>query len=59
MEVRCARDASSGTTPPNTRCTSCERITSESSRTSSPAPVSTAAEVSSHEVSMPRMTVMP
>ena len=31
MDVRCARDASSGTTPPNTRCTSCERMTSESS----------------------------
>ena len=35
-EVR--RDASSGTTPPNTRCTSCERMTSESTPTSSPGP---------------------
>ena len=29
MLVRCARDAISGTTPPNTRWMSCERITSE------------------------------
>src|SRR6185503_8454594 len=54
IAVRCARDAISGTTPPKMRWTSCERITSDLSETSSPAPSSTAADVSSHDVSIPR-----
>src|SRR6185369_7904162 len=57
MLVRCARDAISGTTPPKTRWTSCDRITSERWTTSSPLPSRTAAEVSSHEVSIPRIRV--
>src|SRR4029453_8117573 len=49
--VRCWRDASSGTTPPNGPCTaSCDDTTEARSRPSS----STAAAESSHEVSMPR-----
>src|SRR3954466_12356889 len=58
MLVRCARDAISGTTPPNTRWMSCDKITSDFWVISSPLPSSTAAEVSSQEVSMPRMVVM-
>src|SRR5687767_10648578 len=58
MLVRCARDASSGTTPPYTRWTSWERMTSDFCDTSSPEPSSTAAEVSSHEVSIPSIVVM-
>src|SRR5262245_60012626 len=49
--VRCCRDASSGTTPPNGPWTaSCEDTTEARSRPSS----RTAAAESSHEVSMPR-----
>src|SRR3954468_7796903 len=58
MLVRCARDAISGTTPPNTQWMSCDKITSDFWVTSSPLPSSTAAEVSSQEVSMPRIVVM-
>src|SRR3954470_1120607 len=58
MLVRCARDAISGTTPPNTRWMPCDKITSDFWVISSPLPSSTAAEVSSQEVSMPRMVVM-
>src|ERR1700682_2249244 len=57
MLVRCARDAISGTTPPKTRWISCERITRDFWETSSPSPSRTAADVSSHEVSIPRMRV--
>src|SRR5712671_2312145 len=57
MLVRCAREAISGTTPPNTRCTSCDRITKDFCFTWSPFPSRIAAEVSSHDVSMPRMRV--
>src|SRR5262245_49980342 len=52
---RCARLASSGTTPPNTWCTSCDRITRLAS-SGFLSPTSTAAEVSSHEVSIPSTT---
>src|SRR3954464_1646535 len=58
MLVRGARDAISGTTPPKTRCTSCDKMTRDFCSTSSPLPSSTAADVSSHDVSMPRMRVM-
>src|SRR5690242_20165696 len=53
---RWARLASSGTTPPNTRCTSCDRMTSPASSGCRRSPTSTAADVSSHDVSMPRTT---
>src|SRR6267143_413038 len=49
--VMCARDASSGTTPPYSRWTSCAAAMLERMRPSS----TTAAPVSSQEVSMPRM----
>ena len=52
MAVRCARDANSGTTPPYTRWTSCERITSDFSDVESPEPSRIAADVSSHDVSI-------
>src|SRR6266704_1589364 len=54
--VRWARLASSGTTPPNTLCTSCDRMTRLASSGRRRSPTSTAAEVSSHDVSMPRTT---
>src|SRR5207245_151008 len=54
--ARWARLASSGTTPPNTLCTSCDRMTRLASSGRPRSPTSTAAEVSSHEVSMPRRT---
>src|SRR5207245_1763943 len=54
--ARCTRLASSGTTPPNTLCTSCDRMMRLASSGRSRSPTSTAAEVSSHEVSMPRTT---
>jgi len=57
MLVRCAREAISGTTPPNTRWTSCDRITRDFWVMSSPSPSRTAAEVSSQDVSMPSMRV--
>src|SRR5689334_20429148 len=57
IAVRCCRDAISGTTPPNTRWTSCERMTSDRIVTSSPEPSITDADVSSHDVSIPRMRV--
>src|SRR6478672_7741450 len=57
IAVRWCRDAISGTTPPKMRWTSCDRMTSDSSVASSPRPESTAADVSSHDVSMPRMRV--
>src|SRR5882762_2052955 len=50
--ARCARLASSGTTPPKIWWMSCERIT----RLASSPETSTAADVSSHDVSMPRTT---
>src|SRR6476469_5957668 len=50
---RCSRDASSGTTPPYGWCVAiCDDTTFESTR--SPLPT-TAAAVSSHELSIPRM----
>src|SRR2546423_3174 len=58
MLVRCASDAISVTTAPNTRWMSCDRITSDFWVTSSPCPSSTAAEVSSQEVSIPRILAM-
>src|SRR5256885_1099830 len=54
--ARWARLASSGTTPPNTWCTSCDKITSPASSGRRRSPTSTAAEVSSHDVSIPRTT---
>src|SRR5438552_10332328 len=54
--ARCARLASSGTTPPNTLCTSCDRMMRLASSGRPRSPTTTAAEVSSHEVSMPRTT---
>ena len=53
-DVRCSRDAISGTTPPKSRCTSCERITSERRVAAADGPSTTAADVSSQELSMPR-----
>src|SRR5262245_3181747 len=50
--VRCARLASSGTTPPKTLCTSCDRMM----RLASSPFTRTAADVSSQDVSMPRTT---
>src|SRR5207247_7464046 len=50
--ARWARLASSGTTPPNTWWMSCDRMT----RLASSPETRTAADVSSHEVSMPRTT---
>ena len=47
----CARDASSGITPPYRSCTACEAITLESSVVLR----NTAAEVSSHDDSMPKI----
>ncbi len=49
----CAREASSGITPPYLTCTACEAMTFENSTL----PRSTAAEVSSHEDSMPRIVI--
>src|SRR3989454_5404412 len=56
--ARCARLANSGTTPPNTLWMSCDRITRLASAGGRPArsATSTAAEVSSHDVSIPRTT---
>ena len=54
--ARCCREATSGTTPPNSACTStCEATTSERSRRPSS---STAAAVSSHDVSIPRTSMV-
>ena len=51
---RWRRDATSGTTPPKRACRSaCDDTTDESTRPSS---VTTAAAVSSHDVSIPRIT---
>src|SRR6185295_3638572 len=58
MLVRCAREAISGTTPPNTRWMSWDRITSDFCTTSSPLPSSTAADVSSQDVSIPKILVI-
>src|SRR3974377_1530487 len=66
MLVRWAREASSGTTPPKTACASWERITRDriaaEPRSPLPSPLSppstTAADVSSHDVSMPSTSVM-
>src|SRR5688572_17930022 len=55
MVRTCARLASSGTTPPKTRCTSCDRITWPAMEPTPPSARSTAAEVSSQDVSMPRI----
>src|SRR5262245_28538364 len=55
MACTCARLASSGTTPPNTRWISWERMTIPPSRTSESSVLRRAADVSSHEVSMPRV----
>lgn len=49
-----ARDASSGTTPPNSSCTLCDAMTLDSSRPSR----ITAAEVSSHDDSIPSMVTL-
>lgn len=49
----CARDASSGMTPPYFMCTACEAMTFDSSTLLR----STAADVSSHEDSMPRIVI--
>src|SRR6266581_3683211 len=56
--ARCARLASSGTTPPNTWWTSCERMIrlASSGVAFRPPLTSTAADVSSHDVSMPSRT---
>src|SRR5881628_672925 len=56
--ARCARLASSGTTPPKTLWMSCERMIKLASSGAPPRlpPTSTAADVSSHDVSMPRTT---
>src|SRR5881396_2429090 len=54
--ARCARLASSGTTPPKTLCTSCDRMTRLASSGARPPPTSTAADVSSQEVSIPSTT---
>src|SRR5437773_7854537 len=58
--ARWARLASSGTTPPNTWWMSCERMIRLASSGAPcrppPPPTSTAAEVSSHDVSMPSRT---
>ncbi len=52
---RCRRDATSGTTPPNRACSSaCEATTFARI---SPSSVTTAAAVSSHDVSRPRITL--
>ena len=48
-----ARDASSGITPPYFMCTACEAMTFDSSTLLR----STAAEVSSHDDSMPRIVI--
>src|SRR5688500_16885428 len=58
MLVRCSREAISGTTPPNTRCMSCDRITSDFRATASALPWRTDADVSSHDVSIPRIVGM-
>src|SRR5688572_33497275 len=55
MVRTCARLASSGTTPPKTRCTSWDRITWPAIEPTPPSARSTAAEVSSQDVSMPRI----
>src|SRR5919106_6172686 len=55
MVRTCARLASSGTTPPKTRWTSCDRITWPAMEPTPPSARSTAAEVSSQDVSMPRI----
>src|SRR5688572_15316074 len=55
MVRTCARLASSGTTPPKTRCTSCDRITWPAMEPTPPSARRTAAEVSSQDVSMPRI----
>src|SRR5205814_8506950 len=56
--ARCARLANSGTTPPNTRCTSCDRMTRLASSGARPdrSLTSTAAEACSQGVSIPRTT---
>src|SRR6266567_1335768 len=54
--ARCARLASSGTTPPNTLWMSWDRMTRLASSGRPGSPTSTAAEVSSQDVSMPRTT---
>ncbi|SKT98580.1 Uncharacterised protein [Mycobacteroides abscessus subsp. abscessus] len=57
---RCAREAISGTTPPKRACSSTLEATSSASSTTDPSGVSSAipTPVSSHELSIARMTVM-
>src|SRR5437762_9397466 len=55
MARRCSRDASSGTTPPYLPCVAnCDATTEESARSPSS---TTAAAVSSHDDSIPRMRI--